>query len=94
MSFTKGNFSPCERKRMRIFKWNGIKHNPPANFKISPIAAIPQKSQDFRMILDLSFVLQLLQKEIQSVNDASNKNLVPYHAMNELGNVIPRIIQK
>jgi hypothetical protein len=33
---------------------NDIKDNPPKNLKISPIAAIPHKSQDFRMILDLS----------------------------------------
>ena len=28
------------------------------------------------------------------MNDASNKNLAPHHAMYELGNVIPRIIQE
>ena len=76
----------------RIVSWNDIKHNPPANLKISPIAAIPHKSRLFRMILDLSFVLRVNGKPLTSVNDASDKSLAPQHAMYELGNVIPRLI--
>ena len=45
----------------RIVKWDDIKHKPPANLKISPIAAIPHKSRQFRMILDLSFELKVNQ---------------------------------
>ena len=81
--------------RMRIVKWNDIKNDPPANLKISPIAAIPHKSRDYRMILDLAFTLKLDNGlNLQSVNDASDKTLAPHHSMYELGNVIPRIIQE
>ena len=76
----------------KVVKWKDIKTNPPPNLKISPIAAIPHKSRQFRMILDLSFSLKVNGAPIQSVNDASDKTLAPQHAMYELGNVIPRII--
>ena len=76
----------------RVVKWNTIKHKPPPNLKISPIAAIPHKSRQFRMILDLSFALKVDGKPLPSVNDASDKTLAPQHSMYELGNVIPRII--
>ena len=68
------------------------KHNTPANLKCSPIAAIPHKSRQFRMILDLSFELKVNQSRLKSVNDSSNKALAPHEAIYELGNVIPRII--
>jgi len=61
----------------RVVKWNDIKDNPPANLKISPIAAIPHKSRLFRMILDLSFILQINGKPLSSVNDTSDKSLAP-----------------
>ena len=32
------------------------------------------------------------QQRLESVNEASNKDLAPQHSMFELGNVIPRII--
>jgi hypothetical protein len=44
------------------------------------------------MILDLSYQIKINGKKLQSVNDTSNKNLAPQHAMYELGNVIPRLI--
>jgi hypothetical protein len=31
----------------RVVKWDDIKHNPPGQLKISPIAAIPHKSKPF-----------------------------------------------
>ena len=43
----------------RLVPWEDIKDNPPAQLKISPIAAIPHKSKAFRSILDLSFRLRL-----------------------------------
>jgi len=42
-----------------IVPWDDIKDNPPAQLKISPIAAIPHKSKAIRSILDLSFRLRL-----------------------------------
>jgi hypothetical protein len=73
-------------------KWEDIRHNPPANLNISPIAAIPHKSRQFRMILDLSFELKVNQSLLKSVNDSSNKGIAPHEDMYKLGNVIPRII--
>ena len=47
------------------------------------------------MILDLAFSLKLESNEgLTSVNASSNKDLAPQHAMYELGNTIPRIIQE
>ena len=76
----------------RVMKWKDIKDNPPPKLKISPIAAIPHKSQLFRMILDLSYKLKMDKDKLKSVNNASDKDLAPQHSMYELGNVIPQII--
>jgi hypothetical protein len=76
----------------RLVYWDDIKDNIPPNLKISPIAAILHKSRKFRMILDLLFKLLLNGKQLESVNEASNKSNSPQHAMFELGNVTPRII--
>jgi hypothetical protein len=46
-------------KQAHLVLWDSIKDNPPKELKISPIAAIPHKSKDFRSILDLSFRLRL-----------------------------------
>jgi len=45
------------KNQARIVPWEDIKDDPPAQLKISPIAAIPHKSKAFRSILDLSFRL-------------------------------------
>ena len=76
----------------KIVKWSDIKHNPPPQLKISPIAAVPHKTRLFRMILDLSFSLTINNESVKAVNDASDKTLAPQHSMYELGNVIPRLI--
>ena len=44
------------------------------------------------MILNLSYKLRVKKEKLQSVNEATNKDLAHQHAMYELGNVIPRII--
>ena len=49
-----------------IIQWDTIKHSPPPNLKISPIAAIPHKTRQFRAILDLSFVLTRLRDSLVS----------------------------
>merc|ERR1712115_77152 len=54
----------------RLVKWNDKKHNPPKNLKISPIAAIPHKSRDYRMILNLAYNLKLNNK-----NNLDNGNI-------------------
>ncbi len=60
----------------KLVAWDSIKDNPPAELKISPIAAIPHKSKQFRSILDLTFHLQLKQGGIlPSVNATTVKPL-------------------
>jgi hypothetical protein len=55
-----------------IIDWDTIKHNPPTQMKVSPIAAIPHKSKAFRSILDLSFSLRLQDgTKLPAVNNAT-----------------------
>ena len=72
----------------QIIQWKTLRESPPPNLKISPIAAIPHKSRLYRMILDLSFELQVNKEKLCSVNDSSDKALAPHHAMYKLGNII------
>jgi hypothetical protein len=59
----------------RLVPWDDIKDNPPAQLKISPIAAIPHKSKAFRSILDLSFRLRLKNGGVlAAVNDTTVKS--------------------
>ena len=77
-------FQKVKEGHCRLVSWNSIKHNPPEKLKISPIAAIPHKSRQYRMILNLAYKLRLQNKQkIQSVNDTINKNLAPQHSMYE-----------
>ena len=81
-----------QRGQCRIVSWDDIKHDPPPELKISPIALIPHKSRKFRAILDLSFRLRLQQgKFIPSVNESSVK-LAPRAACTQLGHSLTRII--
>jgi hypothetical protein len=79
-----------------IVMWDDIKEHLHVNFKVSPLAVIPQTNRRGRLILDLSFGVYadgksrrgvLLQ---ESVND-STKRLAPWEPVQELGNVLPRI---
>ena len=76
----------------RLVAWDDIKHNPPPKLKISPIAAIPHKSRGYRMILDLSYGITLNGIRHPSVNESTNPDVAPTHALKELGNVLPRLI--
>jgi hypothetical protein len=76
----------------RLINWIDIRDVIPPNLKVSTIAAVRRKSRLYRMILDLSYQIKINGKKLQSVNDTSDKNLAPQHAMYELGNVIPRLI--
>lgn len=66
----------------RVIKWDDIKHNPPGQLKISPIAAVPHKSKPNRSILYLSFSIQLSDMTlIPSVNETTTKT-APQHQQN------------
>jgi hypothetical protein len=76
----------------RIVMWDDIKHNPPIELKISPLAMIPHKSRKFRAILDLSFPVKLTDgSTVPSVNDATTKS-APRGAINQIGHSLHRII--
>jgi hypothetical protein len=76
----------------KIVQWEDIRHNPPPQLKISPIAAVPHKSKAFRSILDLSFSLRLTDaKTIPSVNSTTTK-LAPRAAFDQLGHSLTRLI--
>jgi hypothetical protein len=76
----------------RLIPWEQIKANLPANIRISPIAAIPHKSRDFRMILDLSYMFNIDGTLWPSVNMSSQPNEPPLNAMTQLGQVLPRLV--
>ncbi len=80
------------KNQARLVAWDTIKDNPPAQLKISPIAAIPHKSKAFRSILDLSFRLRLQNGGVlAAVNDTTIK-CAPKGAINQLGECLTRII--
>jgi hypothetical protein len=69
-----------------------IKDNPPKELKISPIAAIPHNSKDFRSILDLSFRLRLKNGGVlDSVNNTTEKTTLA-GAINQIGKCLSQII--
>ena len=76
----------------KVVEWESIKDNPPENLQISPIAAIPHKSKQFRSILDLSFSLCLKQGGVlPSVNSTTVKT-APKGAIDQLGHSLSRVI--
>ena len=76
----------------RLIPWSELRDNLPANIRISPIAAIPHKSRDFRMILDLSFGFSREGTPWPSVNESTNDANAPLNSMTQLGQVLPRLI--
>jgi hypothetical protein len=72
--------------------WDKIKHDPPHQLKVSPVAAIPHKLCTFCSKLDLSFKLRFAPgKVIASVNDKRDK-WAPRGAINQLGYLLKHII--
>lgn len=58
----------------RIVHWNDIRHAPPPQLKISPIAMVEHKSRPYRAILDLSFPVHLSPSTtVPSVNSTTTK---------------------
>jgi hypothetical protein len=69
----------------RVVVWDDIKHNPPSELKISPVAMIPHKSRKFRAILDLSFPVKLKDGSVvPSVNNGTIKT-APRGAIDQIG---------
>lgn len=85
-----------------IVLWDNIKDNLPANFKISPVAVIPQPNRRGRIILDLSFPVRRrpstkkrrrMGEVVQpSVNDTTER-LAPTEGVKAIGKVLPKLFQ-
>ena len=69
----------------KLVVWDSIKDNPPAELKISPIPAIPHKSKQFCLILDLSFNLRLKQGGIVPSVNLTTVKTAPKGAIDQLG---------
>jgi len=76
----------------KLVLWDSIKDNPPAELKISLIAAIPHKSKQFCSILDLSFNLLLKQGGIILLVNSTTTKIAPKGAINQLGHSLNCII--
>ncbi len=71
-----------------MIKWDDIKHNPPAQLKISPTAAVTHKSKPYQSILDLSFLLHLSDMtSIPTVNEITTKT-APHASTEQLGHLL------
>ena len=78
----------CAKKvrvgQAKLIRWDDIKDNLPPQLKISPIVAIPHKSNALRSIFDLSLSLHLKNGGILlSVNDSTFK-MAPRGAFDQL----------
>lgn len=81
-----------EKGKVQLIAWDSIKHDPPKELKISPLAMAPHKSKKFRPILDLSFQLKLKDGGVlESVNDSTTLS-APVGAIDQMGHSLQRII--
>jgi hypothetical protein len=76
----------------KVVAWESLKDYPPVEQKISPIAAIPHKSKQFRSILDLSFPVRLRQGRVLPSVNATTVKTAPKGAIDQLGHSLARII--
>ena len=63
----------------------------PKALKILRIAMIPHKSRKFRVILDLSYTIKLMERRIEASNNTTTKT-APQGAMDQTGHVLDYII--
>jgi hypothetical protein len=76
----------------RVVGWDNIKWDHPRQLNVSPVAAIPHKSCEYRSILDLSFALRLVDRGVvESVNSTTEK-FAPRGAIDQLGHSSKQII--
>jgi len=74
-----------------LVNWTDIQHNIPPNLKVSPLAAVPHKSRQFRAILDLSFQIRMAGLKLPSINATTKPHANPA-AMRQLGQTLPWLI--
>ncbi len=81
----------------RVFLWEDLKQHLPANFKISPVAVVPQVGRRGQIILDLLFpvyqdingVIMIMQ---ESMNNSTVLAALP-EVVKEIGKVFPWLLQ-
>jgi hypothetical protein len=87
----------------KVVLWSDIKHNLHRNFKISPVAVVPQPNRRGRIILDLSLPVRRQNQKVrrrhrmgdviqESVNDTT-EHLAPVEAVKAIGQVLPNLFQ-
>jgi len=76
---------------VEIVNWDDIKDNPHLNLKISPLAAVPRKSQLFCAILDLLYQLWLHGIYLSTINEATIP-MSDHKAMEQMGKVLWRLV--
>ena len=92
MSLQAKTLEKVEQGYAQLVNWTDIKHNPPPNLKISPIAAIPHKSHGYHMILNLSDGITINGVRHPYVTKFTRPNIAPSHALTELGHVLLHLI--
>jgi hypothetical protein len=84
--------SESSRRSLQAYPLARTQEKSSTNLKVAPLAAVPHKSRDFRMILDISFQLQQPNTGLyNSVNSSDSTQNVPHHSQAVRSNVIPRI---
>ncbi len=79
------------KNQARLVQWDSIKDNPPKDLKILPIAAIPHKSKDFWLILNLSFRLRLKNSRVCASVNNTTKKTAPAGAINQIGECLSHV---
>uniref|UniRef100_A0A7S4NFY9 Reverse transcriptase domain-containing protein n=1 Tax=Odontella aurita TaxID=265563 RepID=A0A7S4NFY9_9STRA len=86
----------------QVVHWEDIKYNLPSNFKLLPLAVVPQEGRRGRIILDLSFPSRRLSQGgrkrkmgpvVEELVNDSTETLGPQIAVKLLGTVLPRMFQ-
>jgi len=79
-------------QQCRVVAWDEIKHNHPAQLKVSPLAMVPHKSRAFRAILDLSFPVRLADDSTRASVNWDTEKTAPAGAIDQLGHTLSRVI--
>ena len=86
-----------KRGMVEILKWSDLKTLPedefPKKLKASHLFGVPHKSWNWRAILDLSWILQMLGYDLDSVNNDSSTKTAPRGAIDQSDHALLRIIQ-
>jgi hypothetical protein len=87
----------------QVVFWEDIKNDLHPNFKVSPVAVVPQPNQQGRIILDLSFPVRCqnpktrqrhrMGETIQASMNDTTEARAPLEAVKAIGQVLPNLFQ-